>query len=465
MVKSEIIRQVRQSKISLLAVVALIYAYTSGGLFGLEYMISSCGPGLAFVMIAALPIVWALPMALVSAELSAMYPEDGGVYVWTTKAMGPFVGFLTGWWYALCVLVDTSIYLVMILAYLSSFMGGTEPWVRYMVVVFIVIIIAAINLRGTGAVGVSTIIFSIIVLSPFVVATIMGLGQLQFNPFEPFMAEGQTTQESIAYGLMVGMWMYCGYEAIGSVAEEIEGAYHKIPKALLICLGITTVTYLIPTLVGYSVMGDWASWAPEATEELPEPITYITMGIKIGGTSLGAAFLISAMFSNLTCYNSYIGSGSRVPYAMARDRMFFQSIIKLHRKWGTPHIAIISASVVALILSFSEFSVLLITVMTLYLVATALFLIACPILRIRRPHDPRPFKIPGGVVFICIILIMPLSTIAWALFSQPVQDLLYGIIGLISGPIAYFLFKTFYKGYPGLASDHLASTRQKQEGE
>lgn len=456
MVKAEIISHVKKSNMSLLAVVALIYAYTSGGLYGLEDMLSSCGPGLAFLMLVLLPIFWALPMSLVSAELSAMYPEDGGLYVWTTRAMGPFTGFLAGWWYALCVMVDTSIYLVMIFGYLQSFLGGAPIWALYAVIVLIVVIIAAINLRGTGAVSVSTMIFAVIVLTPFVISTVMGLSQWQFNPFEPFMAEEQSAKDSISYGLMVGMWMYCGYEAIGSVAEEIEGAYHKIPKGLLICLGIVTFTYIVPTLVGYAAVGDWASWATEASEDLPEPITFITMGVKIGGAALGAAFLISAIFSNLTCYNSYIGSGSRIPFAMARDRMFFQSIRKVHPKWGTPHVAIIISSLVALFLSFSTFDVLVKTVMTMYLMSVALFLIACPVLRVRRPDDPRPFKVPGGLGGLCLMLAIPLATIAYALGDQGFEDLKYGLIGLASGPVAYFVFKGIYKGRPGLASEEAA---------
>jgi amino acid transporter len=338
-------------------------------------------------------------------------------------------------------------------------------WAHYLVIVLIVICIAFINLRGTGAVSISTLIYAIIVLTPFIISTVMGLGQWQFSPFEPFIAEGQSAKESIAYGLMVGMWMYCGYEAVGSVAEEIEGAYHKIPKGLLICLAVTTLTYFLPTLVGYAVMGDWSSWAPEAREDLPEPITYITMGIKIGGSALGVAFLISAIFSNLTCYNSYIGSGSRVPFAMARDRMFFQSIRKVNNRWGTPHVAIIASSVVALILSFSSFAVLVTTVMTLYLVAVALFLIACPVLRVRRPDERRPFKIPGGVVFLCLILIIPLGTITWTLFTQPVADLTYGLIGLASGPVAYLIFKTIYKGRPGLASEEMLKAKNRSQGD
>ena len=446
MVKSEMIADVRKSKIGLLGVVALIYSYTSGGLFGLEDMISSCGPGLAFLLIILLPIFWAAPMSLVSAELTSMYPEDGGIYVWVTKAMGEFMGFLTGWWYSLCVVVDTAVYLVLISSYLQFVADKLGPEARMALIIIIVISVALINLRGIGAVSVSTMLFTIIVLSPFAISTIMGIGQWQVNPFEPFLAEGQTAGESVAYGLMVGMWMYCGYEAIGSVAEEIEGAYHKIPKGLAICLVITALTYLIPTVIGYAAVGDWSSWAAESTTD--DTINFVKMGFIIGGGGLGAAFLISAVFSSLICYNSYTGAGSRVPFAMARDNLFIKSISKVNRRWGTPHVAILASSVITFCLSFFDFSFLVTTVMTLYLVSVILFLVAVLVLRIKAPDAPRPYRIPLGTFGVGCLIALPIGLIIWTLWTSDWQTLSAGLIGLASGPVAYVIFKKIYGGRP-----------------
>lgn len=444
MVKSEMIGHVRASKIGLLGVVALIYSYTSGGLFGIEDMISSCGPGLAFLMIVLLPIFWAAPMSLVSAELTSMYPEDGGIYVWVTKAMGEFTGFLTGWWYSLCVIVDTAIYLVLISSYLQFITDNFGETAKLITLALIVVGVAYINFRGTGAVSVSTMIFTVIVLSPFVVSTVLGLGQMRFNPFEPFIAEGQTAVESVAYGLMVGMWMYCGYEAIGSVAEEIEGAYHKIPKGLAVCLVVTALTYLIPTLVGYAAVGDWASWAAESTTD--ETINYVKMGAKIGGGALGGAFLVSAVFSSLTCYNSYIGAGSRVPFAMARRNLFFKVVCKVHPKLGTPYVAILISAVITFALSFFAFDVLVTTVMTLYLVSVILFLVSAVVLRITQPHAERPYRIPCGTVGLALLITLPVALILWTLWESDWETLKLGLIGLASGPLAYVFFKLVYGG-------------------
>src|ERR1700719_2263632 len=40
-----------------------------------------------------------LPLSICVVYLSAHYPEEGGFYVWSKRAFGPFAGFVTGWMY------------------------------------------------------------------------------------------------------------------------------------------------------------------------------------------------------------------------------------------------------------------------------------------------------------------------------------------------------------------------------
>ena len=60
-----------------------------------------------------MPIVWALPDALMTAELASAIPEEGGYVVWVRRAMGPFWGFINAWWTWMYALVDATIYPVL----------------------------------------------------------------------------------------------------------------------------------------------------------------------------------------------------------------------------------------------------------------------------------------------------------------------------------------------------------------
>ena len=67
-------------KAGLLPFVFVMYAYATGGPFGLEDMVSTSGPGLALLYILFLPLFWCIPVSLVAAELTTAIPVEGGFY-------------------------------------------------------------------------------------------------------------------------------------------------------------------------------------------------------------------------------------------------------------------------------------------------------------------------------------------------------------------------------------------------
>ncbi len=89
--------QLRRVRLRLATVVVVIFVFVSSGAFGLEDMVGWSGPGLALVLLLVLPILWALPMGLVCAELGSAIPEEGGYYVSVKRGLGEYWGFQAGW--------------------------------------------------------------------------------------------------------------------------------------------------------------------------------------------------------------------------------------------------------------------------------------------------------------------------------------------------------------------------------
>ncbi len=444
----------KKSKISIFTLCFIIYSFTATASYGIEDMVGWGGPALTLLVLLVVPIIWAIPMSLVSAELTSMYPEDGGLYVWIGKAMGPMAGFMAGWWYFLCSLSSTAVFLVVAVSYLEMLAGGFDIYTRFLVSAALVFLIAFINIKGVGALGSSAVVFVLIAVTPFIIATFMGIGQMEHDIFANFSLSAFQVDGFASYGLILGMWMYCGYEAIGSVAEEVDGAYSLIPKGLFICLPITALFYIVPTLVGSAVVGDWSSWGAEAGEGV---ITFVEMGERIGGTWLMIAFLVSALFSNLTCYNAYIASTSRFPFVMARDHLFFKSFAKVSEKYGTPLWAILVTSIVNIILSVYSFATLLVMAMTLYFFPVAMFMLSALILRYTKPDEPRPYKVPGGNGFLALIVAMPILVIIFAFYHMTASDIINGIIGLATGPVVYYFFRWYYRKDRLAAEEALAA--------
>ena len=92
-----------KTRFSLAGIVFLIFCMCAAGAFGVEDMIPSVGPGLTIALLIIIPILWAIPMGIYTAELGALAPVDAGPYVWMRMAYGEMWGFCMNWWLMLAI--------------------------------------------------------------------------------------------------------------------------------------------------------------------------------------------------------------------------------------------------------------------------------------------------------------------------------------------------------------------------
>jgi amino acid transporter len=128
--------------------------------------------------------------------------------------------------------------------------------------------------------------------------------------------------------------------------------------------------------------------------------------------------------------------------------MMPKAIVRVHKKWGTPWIAIILCGVIYTIFSLNAFAFLVIIDVFLNAVTLLIQFLALWKLRISRPDIPRK-KIPGGWVGLFIATLMPTLIIALAVYSQ-IVDVGWGSIYISAGAvavgvIAYFIIKKYVK--------------------
>lgn len=89
------------------------YFNVCGGPFGSEEIVSSAGPLPGLAGMASLLVLWAMPLAMVTAELSSAFPDDGGYSIWVAEAFGPFWGFQEAYWSWVSGVIDTAVYPVL----------------------------------------------------------------------------------------------------------------------------------------------------------------------------------------------------------------------------------------------------------------------------------------------------------------------------------------------------------------
>src|ERR1700745_945741 len=143
-----------------------MFAYTTGGPFGMEEMVSTSGPGLTLVYLLVLPLFWCIPVSLVAAELTPAIPVEGGFYRWVRAAYGDFWGFLAGWWNWTASWLLGASYAVLFTDYLALYFPALFGWKHYLVSVALIALLAYVNIRGIRMVGVVATVLESSVLIP-----------------------------------------------------------------------------------------------------------------------------------------------------------------------------------------------------------------------------------------------------------------------------------------------------------
>lgn len=425
--------------ITLRTAVLLMYCLVAAGAFGIEEMIPDSGPGITIVILCVLPFVWAAPQALCSAELGSAITDAGGFYKWIQRGMGEFWAFQGGWCRTLSCYVDNTLYIVLAGSYTQMLIPGMTDTMKFFFMAALILIFTFVNLLGIEEVGKVNTIFAVIIFLVFLAVTIVGFMNWQYNPMEPFYnSNDYTLIGSIGASLATGMWMYSGYTSMSTLATECKDK-SIIPRGLVIVMPIIALSYILPTIASLGSVGHWQDWTFDGG------ISFGHVLALVGAWGL-PVFVIAAVLSQLAIFNTQIISVSRGFYGMAIDHLAPKSLAKVSKKRHVPYIGVISLSVVALVLCNFNFDVLVTVDVTLLMVDYVLVFMSTARLRITEPDMVRPFKIPGGNKFVFILVTPGIIIALAALFLNGADYYLGGMIGLMSSPILYVIWKRMYGG-------------------
>ena len=424
-------------KASLLPFVFVMYAYTTGGPFGLEDQVTTSGPGLTLLYHLVIPLFWCVPVSLAVAEMTTAIPVEGGAYRWVRAGFGDFWGFLAGWWNWTASFVLGSAYAVLTTDYLSFYFPAIVGWKHYLASVVIVGVITWINVRGIQMVGVISTVLEIFVLLVVVTLCVVAAFKWQHNPFTPFVPPHAPPFQVFGVGLALGLWLYSGYEQMSSVAEEVDNPQRNYPLALVLVIPLSIATYFLPTLLSLAALGDWQKWHTGYFSEAAR---------LIGGPWLGFWMTVAAMVTNLALLNATVLTSTRMPSAMSEDGYLPSALMRRHARYGTPWIAILASSLIYALLASHTLTQLLTVYVWLRIGVTILTVLAAWQLRAKRPDLPRPFRIPWGRSGLIYVVMAPLLMSAVALVGSDPFARRWGPLAVVLGPVMYFVFRKLQAG-------------------
>lgn len=419
------------AEISLLPLVALIFFEVSGGPFGTEDAVSAGGgPLLALLGFAILPLVWSVPEALVTAELSTAFPDNSGYAGWVRRAFGDFWGFQEGWWSWISGVVDNAVYPVLFFSYCQSvFPWMHAPGWRLPILFGSTIIMTYLNWRGLKIVGKAVVALAAASLLPFLIFTCIALTKA--NPRNWTYID----KEKVNMGVLLNtlFWNLNYWDSISTLAGEVEKPEQTLPKALRYGVLLVVSVYFLPMLAGTGI-GD-----PSDVHKWKEGY-YSALGDQVGGKWLGIMILLAAIASSIGLFLAEMSSDSFQLQGMASDGQL-PAIFARRSRYGTPTLAILlSASGIVTLVTFSFIEVVeLLNFM--YCLAELLEFGAFLTLRVKNPDAPRPFRVPLNTWGSALMLLPATLLLAFLMLQANTKTLLVCSVAVTLGFLLYPLLQ------------------------
>lgn len=424
-----------QRKLRMIPLIAATYFMVSGGPYAIEDILGGAGYSTAIIILIVLPFLWSLPTTLMIGELASAIPAEGGFYVWVRRALGPFWGYQEGWLSLSASVFDMAIYPAFCVTYLGKFNPVlTAGWHSLAWSLAVVIVCCVWNLRGAPSVGDGSIWLFLLLLSPFAVFIVFGLWQ-GFAHRSAVQWHHVSSESALSTAILVAMWNYMGWDNASTVAKEVENPQHTYPRAMIGSALLVAVSYILP-LLAMAFAGlksdnfSTGSWVDAAT--------------SVAGPWLGFAVIAGGAISGFGMFNALVMSYTRLPMAMAEDRMLPRSLARVNSR-GVPWVSVLLCGLAWALALKLPFERLISIDLILYGASLLLEFVALIVLRVREPQLHRPFK-AGNLAFACALGVGPAALIGYALYASRNEQVVEGIPAILLavlvamvGPMLYWL--------------------------
>lgn len=370
--------------------------------------------------------------ALCYGELASRFPEAGGSYVYLRELYGKAAAFLYGWMVLLVLDPGLTAVFGVGLASYAGFLVELSPFGKQILAIAVVGIVGLINIFGARISANFLKVLTMLKVGTLFFIIIYGFigGFGEWKNFHPFFEVPKDAFGAFAGGIVGAFFAFAGWWEVTRFAGEIENAEKNVPKALTLGVIALTVIYILTSAVFFYLV---------PLSRVTSDETFAAQaGIALFGNIGGVIFSLIVIISVLGTLFAYLMVSPRVYYAMANDRLFFESFGKLHPKFNTPHRAtIIQVFLASLLIISGSFE----QIISYFFFVVVLF-IALTVGGIFKIHNRefsgyKTFLYPFTPLFFLCITSIVLLMIA---MRNPLQSFL-GVAVVLSGiPVYYWLF-------------------------
>ena len=288
-----------------------------------------------------------VPEAIAVLALSKRYPGEGGVYLWCRHHFGDLHGFVAGW----CYWTNSLFYVPVLLVYIAgvaAFAGGDrwvglvdDKWFVGGVAFGWLVFITAANIRGLevgkwinnigGAGGVLTVVL---------VAIAAAVARARGTAVTPPLVDGTPADMAGALGVMC--FAFIGIELASTMADEIRNPDRDVPRSVVIAGVIALAAYVLvaDALLVLVPAGELGA------------IQGVMQAVQQGASAAGAAWLVAPIAIVMAISvggsaSAWFAGPSRIPFVAGLDRTLPPALGRLHPKWGSPHVALLTCAAIS----------------------------------------------------------------------------------------------------------------------
>ncbi|MBM3310183.1 MAG: amino acid permease [Candidatus Aminicenantes bacterium] len=456
----------------LAAVAAGVGSIIGSGIFKKPaLMASQLGSPELLILVWVVAGIMTLFGALSIAETSSLFQDPGGQYAYFNKGYNRFVGYLYGW----AVFIVTQTGSLAAIAYVFSDSLGhfvkyprlSAAWESFAIpipgigamtpfksiglkltTIALVLFLTAMNYFGVKFGNAIAVVFSALKIGVLVAIVILAftLGDGDWGNFTasvPAAAGSPSVFLMFIMAMAGAFWAYDAWINITFMSGEIKNVQRNLPRAMALTVLIVIAVYVLINLAYIYIIP-----VPEMAAKYTE--SYL-VAVDAAKSFLGrwgaAAIAVAIMISTFGAVNSIAMTSARVYFAMAREKLFFRGLGRVHPRFRTPSTALAVQGVWASVLVFSgtfdQLTDMLIFVSWIFyaLAAASVF-----IFRRKMPDAPRPYKVWGYPVTPVLFVLFASVYIVFTLYSDivnfqtgkaPIINSLMGLVWVAVGIPGY----------------------------
>jgi len=380
---------------------------------------------LSFVMAAAVSAFTGLSYM----ELISMFPKSAAEYYYVKNAFGnKLLAFNIGWIEIFADIIATSAVSLGFAGYFNALFG--TPLVE--TAIGLIMLMSVVNFWGIKQSAKLNVVFSSIEILGllFVIGLAVYYGHYgTVNYME--MPHGVTGVLSAAALIF---FAYIGFEDLANISEEVKNPTKNVPRALMLSVIITTIIYV---LVGMAVVSlvDWQILA-ESSAPLATAVSAVL------GQRAFVVMSVIALFATSNTVLIGLIVGSREMYGMSIDKSLPKSLSRIHKKRGTPYIAVVVTMLLSMAFVLFGHLNLVASITDLGTFYVFIFVnAACIALRYERPKAKRPFRVPINIGKFPVIPFLGLASSLILVSHLSMEAISIGLVAVLAGVVVYIIYK------------------------